>query len=244
VVIFKEKGCQAMEKQNLVLVPGLLCDDALWEHQSRYLSETTDIKIADVTRSETIFGMAEAVLAMAPEKFALAGLSMGGYVSLEIMRRAPERVTKLALLDTSARSDTEEQSSRRHHFIQLTREGGFDEAISTLLSLFVHPDRTQDERLCNNIKEMNRRVGPETFMRQQAAIMGRPDSRNDLSKIKCPTLILCGRQDALTPLEVHEEMSSTIPKARLAIIEDCGHMTTMERPHAVTALLRDWLLYW
>jgi pimeloyl-ACP methyl ester carboxylesterase len=233
-----------MEKQNLVLVPGLLCDDALWEHQSRYLSETADIKIADVTRSETIFGMAEAVLAKAPEKFALAGLSMGGYVSLEIMRRAPERVTKLALLDTSARSDTEEQSRRRHHFIQLTREGGFDEVISTLLSLFVHPDRMQDEQLCNNIKEMNRRVGPEIFMRHQAAIMGRPDSRNDLSKIKCPTLILCGRQDALTPLEVHEEMSSTIPKARLAIIEDCGHMTTMERPHAVTALLRDWLLYW
>jgi pimeloyl-ACP methyl ester carboxylesterase len=224
-----------MEKQNLVLVPGLLCDDALWEHQSRYLSETADIKIADVTRSETIFGMAEAVLAKA---------SMGGYVSLEIMRRAPERVTKLALLDTSARSDTEEQSRRRHHFIQLTREGGFDEVISTLLSLFVHPDRMQDEQLCNNIKEMNRRVGPEIFMRHQAAIMGRPDSRNDLSKIKCPTLILCGRQDALTPLEVHEEMSSTIPKARLAIIEDCGHMTTMERPHAVTALLRDWLLYW
>lgn len=233
-----------MEKQDLVLVPGLLCDDALWEHQSRYLSETTDIKIADVTRSETIFGMAEAVLAMAPEKFGLAGLSMGGYVSLEIMRRAPERVTKLALLDTSARSDTEEQSRRRHHFMQLTREGGFDEVISTLLSLFVHPDRMQDEQLCNNIKEMNRRVGPEIFMRHQAAIMGRPDSRNDLSKIKCPTLILCGRQDALTPLEVHEEMSSTIPKARLAIIEDCGHMTTMERPHAVTALLRDWLLYW
>lgn len=233
-----------MEKQNLVLVPGLLCDDALWEHQSRYLSETADIKIADVTRSETIFGMAEAVLAMAPEKFALAGLSMGGYVSLEIMRRAPERVTKLALLDTSARSDTEEQNRRRHNFIQLLREGGFDEVISTLLSLFVHPDRMQDEQLCNNIKEMNRRVGPEIFMRHQAAIMGRPDSRNDLSKIKCPTLILCGRQDALTPLEVHEEMSSTIPKARLAIIEDCGHMTTMERPHAVTALLRDWLLYW
>jgi pimeloyl-ACP methyl ester carboxylesterase len=233
-----------MEKQNLVLVPGLLCDDALWEHQSRYLSETTDIKIADVTRSETIFGMAEAVLGMAPEKFALAGLSMGGYVSLEIMRRAPERVTKLALLDTSARSDTEEQSRRRHHFIQLTREGGFDEVISTLLSLFIHPDRMQDEQLCNNIKEMNRRVGPEIFMRHQAAIMGRPDGRNDLSKIKCPTLILCGRQDALTPLEVHEEMSSTISKARLAIIEDCGHMTTMERPHAVTALLRDWLIYW
>ena len=233
-----------MEKQNLVLVPGLLCDDSLWEHQSRYLSETAEIKIADVTRSETMIGMADAVLAMAPQKFALAGLSMGGYVSLEIMRRAPERVTKLALLDTSARSDTEEQTRRRHHFIQLTKEGGFGKVISTLLPLIVHPDRMQDEHFCNNIKQMKRRVGPEVFMLQQTAIIGRPESRNDLSKIKCPSLILCGRQDALTPLELHEEMSSGIPKARLAIIEDCGHMSTMERPHAVTALLRDWLLYW
>ena len=233
-----------MKRQNLVLVPGLLCDAAMWEHQNRYLSETAEIKIADVTRSETITGMAEEVLAMAPEKFALAGLSMGGYVSLEIMRRSPERVTKLALLDTSARSDTEEQSRRRQHFIQLTREGRFSEVISTLLSLLVHPDRMQDEQLCNNIKEMNGRVGPEIFIRQQASITGRPDSRKDLSTMKCPTLILCGRQVALTPLEVHEEMSFRIPKARLAIIEDCGHMSTMERPHAVTALLRDWLLYW
>jgi len=233
-----------MEKQNLVLVPGLLCDAAMWEHQSRYLSETAEIKIADVTHFETMVEMAEAVLAMAPEKFALAGLSMGGYVSLEIMRRAPNRVTKLALLDTSARSDTEEQSARRQHFIQLTKEGRFNEVISTLLSLLVHPDRMKDKQLCYDIKEMNRRVGPEVFLRQQGAIIGRADSRNDLSKMTSPTLILCGRQDALTPLEVHEEMSSGIPKARLAIIEDCGHMSTMERPQAVTALLRDWLLYW
>lgn len=232
-----------MEKQNLVLVPGLLCDAAMWEHQSRYLSEAADIKIADVAHSETMIGMAEAVLTMAPEKFALAGLSMGGYVSLEIMRRAPERVTKLALLDTSARSDTELQTTMRHHFIQLTREGRFEEVIATVLALIVHPDRGQDKQLCNNIKEMNRRVGPEIFLRQQAAIMGRQDSRNDLSRIECPNLILCGRQDALTPLEVHEEMSSRIPKVHLAIIEDCGHMSTMERPQAVTALLRDWLLY-
>ena len=233
-----------MEKQNLVLVPGLLCDAVMWEHQRRYLSEVAEIKIADVTRFETMVGMAEAVLAMAPERFALAGLSMGGYVSLEIMRRASNRVTKLALLDTSARPDTEEQSRRRQHFIQLTKEGRFNEMIATLLALLVHPDRMQDERLCNDIKEMNRRVGPEVFMRQQAAIIGRQDSRNDLSKMRCPTLILCGRQDALTPLEVHEEMSSRMPKARLAVIEDCGHMSTMERPQAVTALLRDWLLYW
>ena len=233
-----------MEKIDLVLVPGLICDAALWNHQNRYLSEIAHIRVADVTRSETIMEMAEAVLAMAPEKFALAGLSMGGYVSLEIMRRAPERVIKLALLDTSARPDTEEQTERRHQLIKLTREGAFSDVISTLLSLVVHPDRMQDGELCNHIKEMNQRVGPEIFMRHQDAIIGRPDSRNDLPTIKCPTLILCGRQDALTPLDVHEEMSSMIPKSRLALIEDCGHMSTMERPQAVTALLRDWILYW
>jgi pimeloyl-ACP methyl ester carboxylesterase len=232
-----------MAKQNLVLIPGLLCDDALWEHQSNYLSETAEIKIADVTRSDTMIGMAEAVLTMAPEEFALAGLSMGGYVSLEIMRRAPKRVTKLALLDTSARSDTEEQGGRRQRLIQLTKDGKFNEVVSTFLSLLIHPGRMRDEQLCNKIEEMIRRVGPEVFLRQQAAIIGRPDSRNDLSRIKCPALILCGRQDALTQLEVHEEMSSGIPEARLAVIEDCGHMSTMERPQAVTALLKDWLLY-
>jgi len=212
-------------------------------HQFKYLAELAEITIPDLTRQDTMAGMAETALVGAPERFAVAGLSMGGYVALEIMRRAPERVTKLALLDTSSRSDTDEQTQRRHYLIQLAREGKFNEVISMFLPLIVHPDRMQDEQLCNEITEMNERIGPEAFLRQLKAIMGRPDSRSALSQIKCPTLILCGRQDALTPLEVHEEMLALIPHSRLAIIEDCGHVSTMERPQAVTALLRDWLLY-
>jgi pimeloyl-ACP methyl ester carboxylesterase len=232
-----------MERESLVLVPGLLCDALLWTHQSKYLSEIVDISIADVTRCETMGAMAEAVLSAAPDTFALAGLSMGGYVSMEIMRRVPERVKKLALLDTSARSDTEEQTRRRQRFVQLTKEDGLGKVLSELLPLLVHPDRLKDKQLCNSIEQMKRRLGPEVFVRQQSAIMGRSESLNDLSTINCPTLVLCGRQDAITPLELHAEMASGIPKARLAIIEDCGHLSTMERPQAVTALLRDWLLY-
>lgn len=231
------------EKRVLLLLPGLLCDHALWAHQSKYLSQLAEVNIADFTQSDSVAGMAEVALSRVQGNFALGGLSMGGYVAMEIMRRAPERVTKLALLDTSARADTEEQTQRRHLFIKLTKEGKFDEVLSTLLSLLAHPDRMRDEQLCKEILNMNNRVGPDALLRQQKAIMGRPDSRDDLPRIKCSTLVLCGRQDALTPLEVHEEMSTLIPGSRLAIIEDCGHMSTMERPQAVTALLRDWLLY-
>ncbi|RJR20452.1 MAG: alpha/beta hydrolase [Desulfobacteraceae bacterium] len=233
-----------MEKQKLIMIPGLICDAGLWEHQSRYLSDVADIIIADVTGFDSIKGMAEAILKTAPETFSLAGLSMGGYVSLEIIRQAPSRVKKLALLDTSSRADTAEQTNRRRHYLELVSNGRFEEVVSTILSLVIHPDRRQDEKLCSNIMQMKMRVGPMVFTRQQSAIMGRQDSRKDLSKTRCPTLVLCGRQDVLTPLEVHEEMACMIPKARLAVIEDCGHMSTMERPQAVTALLRDWLIYY
>jgi pimeloyl-ACP methyl ester carboxylesterase len=231
------------DRENLLLLPGLLCDAAMWNHQRKYLAQVAEITITDFTRSDSMAGMAEAALAAVQGNFALAGLSMGGYVAMEIMRRAPERVSRLALLDTSARSDTQEQAQRRHHLIQLTRGGKFDEVLSIFLSLLIHPDRMQDDALCKEIGEMNRRVGPEAFLRQQKAMMGRPDSRDDLGRIKCPTLVLCGRHDALTPLEIHEEIVSRIPHSRLAIIEDCGHMSTMEQPQAVTVMLREWLLY-
>ena len=232
-----------MDKQNLLLVPGLLCDAALWQHQRMHLTDWAEITIADTTGHETMADIAKALLVNAPEHFALAGLSMGGYVALEIMSQAQERVTKLALLDTSARADTKEKTEGRNVLIQLSREGKFKEVIRRLLPLLVHPDRMADYQLTNAISSMSERVGPEAFLRQQTAIMTRPDSRDDLQRIKCPALVLCGRQDALTPLQLHEEMAAMIPNARLAIIEDCGHMSTMERPQAVTALLRDWLLY-
>ena len=232
-----------MDKQNLVLLPGLLCDALLWHHQSTYLAELANITIADFTREDSITGMAEAVLTTAPERFALAGLSMGGYVAQEIMRRAPQRVTKLALLDTSARGEVEEQTNRRRELIRMSMEGKFREITPQLLPFLIHPDRQDDKELTRSIIKMADHVGPDAFLRQQKAIMTRSDGRDDLSRIKCPIMILCGRQDALTPVEVHEEMAAGIPNSRLVIIEESGHMTTMERPQAVTAFLRDWLLY-
>jgi len=149
----------------------------------------------------------------------------------------------LALLDTSARGEVEEQTKRRRELIRMSMEGKFRELTPQLLPFLIHPDRQGDKELTEAIMKMADHVGPDAFLRQETAIMGRSDSRDDLGRIKCPTIILCGRQDVLTPVEAHEEMAAGISTARFVIIEDCGHMTTMERPQAVTAFLRDWLVY-
>lgn len=225
----------------LILLPGLLCDGALWQHQSRALADITQVSVADFTAEGTIGAMASRVLAQAPERFALAGLSMGGYVALEILRQAPDRVARLALLDTNARADSPQQTADRWALIGLARSGEFKGVTRRLLPLLVHRDRVNDEPLANAIFAMAERVGREAFIRQQRAIMGRPDSRRDLGLIHCPTLVLCGRQDLLTPLAMAEEMAEKIPRAVLVVIEDCGHLAALEQPQAVSAVLRYWL---
>jgi len=226
----------------LLLIPGLLCDEALWAHQTEFLSDVADISIADMTRDDSIAAMASRSLAHAPKRFALAGLSMGGYVALEIMRRAPDRVTRLALLDTSARADTPEQTARRRDLIELAEKGRFKGVTPRLLPSLIHPDRQGEQALTDAVMGMAERVGQAAFLRQQNAIMGRPEGRPDLPAIAVPAMVLCGRQDALTPLAVHEEMAAAIPGARMCLVEECGHLSPLERPHAVTALMRDWLL--
>ncbi len=236
-----------MTKRPLVLVPGLLCDRALWEAQIQDLSDVADIMVADVTGgrsgADSIAGFAEDVLAAAPPRFALAGLSMGGYVSFEIMRRAPERVLKLALIDTHAIPDLPEVTEARRALIDMAQHGQFKGATRRLLKEFLHPDRLTDTALCGAVMAMTERVGREAFFRQQRAVMGRPDSRPDLIDFACPTLVLCGRQDGLTTLARHREMADLIPGAKLAVIENCGHLAPMERPEATTALMRLWLDY-
>jgi len=226
----------------LVLVPGLLCDAQLWRAQVEHLADVAETWVADHTRSDTMAGVARDVLADAPFKeFALAGLSMGGYISLEIMRQAPRRVKRLALLDTAARADTPEQTKRRHDFIELAQRGKFLGITDTLMPLLVHPSRLADKPLTDAIRLMAKNVGKDGFIRQQQAIMSRADSRPLLATIKCPALVLCGRQDQLTPLDRHEEMAAGIEGARLEIIEDCGHVSTMEKPGEVNRALRQWL---
>jgi pimeloyl-ACP methyl ester carboxylesterase len=226
----------------LVLLPGLLCDAALWAPQVDALRGLADpIMIGDLTRHDSMGAMAEAILAEAPPRFALAGLSMGGYCAQEIMRRAPERVTRLALLDTSARADSDEQRARRRGLIELAQKGQFKGVTPRLLPLLIHPDRLEDKPLTRTVMGMSARVGQAAFLRQQKAIMGRPDGRPDLARIACPTLVLVGRQDALTPVALHEEIVAGVPGARLTVIEDSGHLTTLERPDPVNLALEEWL---
>ena len=230
-------------KPHLVLVPGLLCDAELWAHQIGHLEDIAECHVGDTRRDDTIAGMADTILKTAPRRFALAGLSMGGYVCFEVMRQAPERVFRLALLDTAAPADTEERKRNRLDLIRLAEIGEFKGVAPRLLPQFIHPGRLQDGTLTDAVMDMTQRVGQEAFVRQQHAIMGCIDSRPHLAAINVPTLVLCGREDALTPVERHVEIAGAIPGARLAIVEDCGHLTTMERPQAVTALMRDWMLY-
>jgi pimeloyl-ACP methyl ester carboxylesterase len=231
-----------MKKSPLVLIPGLLCDAQLWRAQLENLADIADIWIADHTRSDTMAGVARDVLADAPfASFALAGLSMGGYIALEIVRQAPQRVARLGLLDTSARAEAPEQTQRRMDFIALAGRGEFPKVTETLLPLLVHPSRVGQAALADVVRSMADNIGKETFVRQEKAIISRADSLALLSAIGCPTLVLCGRQDALTPLAVHQEIAAGIKGARLEVIEDCGHLSTLERPAEVNAALRRWL---
>lgn len=227
----------------LVLLPGLLCDEALFAPQTRALTDVCQPWVADLTRDDSIAGMARRVLAEAPAgPFALAGLSMGGYVAQEILRQDPGRVSRVALLDTRARIDEPDETRRRHILMKLAESNeGFTPVTDRMLPLLIHPDRTGDADLVAVIRAMAARVGLRAYLRQQHAIIHRPDFRAALSAITCPALVLCGRQDALTPLDGHEEMARAIPGARLEIIEQCGHLATLERPGEVNALLRRWL---
>jgi pimeloyl-ACP methyl ester carboxylesterase len=230
-----------VNKIPLVLLPGLLCDRELWRRQIEALGDVASPWVADLTLDDSMAAMARRVLAAAPPRFALAGLSMGGYCALEIMRQDPARVTRLALLDTGARADSSEQTARRYGLNELAEKGEFHGVTPRLLPLFLHPDRLKDAELTGRVTAMAHRVGKDAFLRQQKAIMERIDSRPYLARIACPTLLLCGRQDQLTPPALHEEMASLIPGALLEVIEDCGHLSAMERPDAVDAALRIWL---
>lgn len=229
--------------QSLVLIPGLLCDESLWSHQLRHLSDLAECRVATVTDADTIEGLARSALAQAPPRFALAGLSMGGIIALAIMAIAPDRVERLALVSTTARADTAEQTARRQRLIDVAVSGRFADVISLLLPALLHPDRLSEPGLVAQLNTMAANIGLAGFLRQVRAVIGRPERLGELHQYGVPTLVVVGREDAITTLEMHQEMAERVPGARLAIVEECGHISTLERPHAVTALLRQWLLY-
>ena len=228
---------------DLVLVPGHLCDARLWDHQSRHLCDLADIHIAETGKDDSMAGMAARLLEHAPDRFALAGLSMGGMICMEVMRQAPERVERLALLDTNAMPDMPERAAARRDMLEQARSGEIDAVIDGFMDAVLPPGRRHEPSLSIPVREMMASVAAHSLEDQVKALSDRPDSRPDLPGYTLPVLLVCGRQDMLTPLAWHEEMARLIPDARLAVIEECAHMSTMERPHAVTALLRDWLLY-
>lgn len=196
-----------------------------------------------MSEATTIEAMAASVLRDCPwREFALAGLSMGGYVAQEIMRQAPGRVTRLALLDTRARAEVPEEAARRRELMELAQRGhNFAPVTNRMLPLMLHESRLEDAALIQVIREMAQRTGIEAYIRQQNAIIARADYRPMLPSVSCPTLVLCGRQDRLTPLQNSEEMARTIPGAKLVVVEDCGHVSTLERPAEVNRALRTWL---
>ena len=228
-------------KPDLVLIPGLLCSDSLFADQVSGLQSVANVHIGRVVKHDNLAGMATAVLRTAPETFALAGLSLGGYVAFEILRQAPERVTRLALLNTNARADRNEQIAFRQLLIGLARTLGPRNVQAAALPMLLHKSRLHDRPLVDRVLNMADAIGCPAFVRQQQAIIDRPDNRPFLSQIKIPTVIIVGEQDTMTPVKVAQEMHEGIAGSRLEVIADCGHLSTMERPDEVNAILKSWL---
>lgn len=224
----------------VVFIPGLLCTELLFAAQIAAFSDRP-ILIGNHREADSISAIAEGILAAAPERFALAGLSMGGYIAMEIMRKAPEKVTRLALLDTSARPDMPEQGERRRVLMQMAQSGKFAKVPHLLYPGLVDASRAEDETLKAVVVEMAEDTGPEAFVRQQTAIMARIDSRPFLGQIACPTLVLAGEGDTLTPPAIAREIHEAIPGSRLSLIAGAGHLSTLEAPGAVTAELQAWM---
>ena len=225
----------------IVLVPGLTCSARLYAEQIPALWRFGPVTVADHRHDDSMASIAGRILAAAPPRFALAGLSMGGYIAFEIMRQVPDRVARLALLDTGARAETPEQMERRKHVIDLAKAGRYAEVPDIAFPLYVHRNRHNDLALKRIVRMMAEETGLEAYLRQQQAIMTRPDSRSGLGAIKCPTLVLVGDSDEATPPELAREIAGAIGGARLEVIPDCGHLSTLEQPEKVTAALVDWM---
>jgi pimeloyl-ACP methyl ester carboxylesterase len=225
----------------LVLIPGLTCTAELYAPQWRALGLERNVMVAEHRLDDSIGAIAARLLAHAPPSFALCGLSMGGYLAFEVVRRAPERVSRLALLDTSAKPPTPESNKLRMDMMTLAEEGQFERVMAMMWQRLVAPARREDAHLRDIVRRMATETGPEAFVRQQKAIMGRPDSRLDFSAIAVPTLVVVGSEDILTPVAESEEIAAGINGAKLVLIPGCGHLSTLEAPDSVTSALREWL---
>ena len=217
---------------DVLLLPGLMCDERLWAPQISVLGDRASV--ADLTRHDSIEALAADVLGRAPDRFAIAGLSMGGIVAFEIWRQAPQRVTHLALIDTTPHADTEEKRSTRLEQVHRALLGELREvAVESLKPVYLAEANRDDEVLLDTLLDMSLELGPEVFERQSRALAGRADSVATLATIECPTVVICGDEDRVCPMQLHEFMAREIPRATLRIAANCGHISTLERPDIV-----------
>lgn len=228
-------------KPTLILLPGMLCDEALWEHQTANLADMADIRVMDLTRADSVRGMALATLAESPQRFALAGFSLGGIVAFEIMRLAPERVTRLALLDTTPRPIRPQTVDLWKTIAKTSDSANFNERASQELIQMMHPNHRENPALQQIICNMVKRVGQHGLKNQLQAQINRPDSRETLPQIQIPTLLLSGRDDPACSLEIQLEMLDALPLATLTLLKNCGHFSILEQPKEITSTLQGWL---
>ena len=229
-----------MTAENLLLLPGMMCDARLWAEQVEHLEQTTFH--ADTSAHETMPDMARSILRDAPDTFAMAGLSMGGILAFEIWRQAPERVTHLALLDTNPHAESADRQSMRLEQIAEVAAGRLRElATESLKPLYLAAAHRENEALLSTILDMAMDLGPDVFRRQSLALRSRIDSVPTLQTISCPTLVLCGAEDRLCPPAYHRLMAAEIPAARLTIVDACGHLSSLEQPEIVTRELKNLL---
>ena len=229
------------DAKTLVFVPGLLCDEALFSHQIEAFKDEYNIIVADITAYNNVEQMAQSVLANAPKKFILCALSMGGYVAMEILRRAPQRVTKVILSNTQAATDSDQTKRRRRGLISIAKIGNFKGVTPKLLPMLIHEKRLDETALTQTIMNMAERVGLDAFLNQQQAILDRPDSRSDLVNFNMPVLVVGGDKDQITPPEQAKEMAQMLPHSTLHIFETCGHLAPLEYPQQFTQLMRSFL---
>lgn len=236
----------AAKPDALVLIPGLMSDAAVWRSQINAFDSQLPVHVIDHRELDSIEAMANNVLAHAPNRFALAGHSMGGRVALEVIRQASLRVTHLALIDAACRAIAnqaamEQERTARFGLLKLAQEQGLDAMARRWVLNMVHPARLQDEELIGGIARMFARQSIAKYSAQINALLNRKDLFHVLKDVHCPTLVLCGREDASTPVAVHEEMLAALSTATLVIVERCGHMSMLEQPDAVTRAMEQWL---
>lgn len=225
----------------IVLLPGMMCDARLYAPQIADLSRDHAIMVAPITQSDRISDMAIDVLRLAPDKFALAGLSMGGIVAMEILRRAPDRVLRIALMDTNPLAESPASAAAYEPMIVGARAGRLDEVMADFIRPEYLAPGTGRSAVLAQVQQMARDLGPDVFVRQARALQRRPDQQGTLRRSKCPALILCGEHDELTPVKRHMFMAELMPYAKLQVIEGAGHLPVLEQPVATSQALRDWM---